>query len=163
MLLGLCTAVLAIPAQDRYIQACTLYLAYIGYVHTPYTGLHTLYVHIPCIQALSGYGQDRPYTGLQTLESKPGSGHVHTGPGQACSGPAYHWRYRDPRTGLDTVANPRTDQWFVSAGGRMRAAAGAHYACACVYRRPHARGRYEGHEVISLPHPLPVSHGYIQW
>ena len=97
MLFSLCTAVLAIPAQDPLIQGC------------------------------------------------------------------YHWRYRDPRTGLDTVANPRTDQWFVSAGGRMRAPAGAHYACACVYMRPHARGRYEGHEVVSLPLPLPSSHGYIQW
>ena len=160
---------------------------YTGPVHRPVYP----YMHIPCIQALSGYGQDRPYTGLQTLERQPGSGHVHTGPervwpgplytglqytlsahapgpvhtgsGYTRSGPAYHWRYRDPRTGLDTVANPRTNQWFVSAGGRMRAAAGAHYACACVYRRPHARGRYEGHEVISLPHPLPLSHGYIQW
>ena len=28
---------------------------------------------------------DRPYTGLQTLERQPGSGYVHTGPGQACS------------------------------------------------------------------------------
>ena len=76
-------------------------------------------------------------------------------------------RYRDPRTALDTVANPRTNQWFVSAGGRMRAAAGAHYACACVYRRPHARGRYEGHEVGSLPlplsHPMGISSGEPSW
>ena len=112
-----------------------------------------------CIQALSGYGQDRPYTGLY-IHSQPMLYGLYT---QALPRPAHHWRYRDPRTGLDTVANPRTNQWFVSAGGRMRAAAGAHYACACVYRRPHARGRYEGHEVISLPHPLPLSHGYIQW
>ena len=65
MLLGLCTAVLAIPAQDRYIQACTLYLAYIGYVHTPYTGLHTLYVHIPRIQGVSlDIGPEQPWPGL---------------------------------------------------------------------------------------------------
>ena len=68
-----------------------------------------------------------------------------------------------PRRILDKPAIPRTIEWFASARGRMRAAAGAHYARARVYRRPHARGRYEGHEVISLPLPLPVSHGYIQW
>ena len=58
-------------------------------------------------------------------------------------------RYRDPRTALDKVANPRTDEWFVSARGRMRAPAGAHYARARVYRRPHARGRYVGANPIS--------------
>ena len=111
------------------------------------------------IRGLSGYG----WTGhipACNIHSQPMLYGLYT---QALPRPAHHWRYRDPRTGLDTVANPRTNQWFVSAGGRMRAAAGAHYACACVYRRPHARGRYEGHEVISLPLPLPVSHGYIQW
>ena len=50
----------------------------------------------------------------------------------------------DPRRILDKPANPRTIEWFVSARGRMRAAAGAHYARARVYRRPHARGRYVG-------------------
>ena len=58
-------------------------------------------------------------------------------------------RYRDPRTALDKVANPRTDEWFASARGRMRAPAGAHYARARVYRRPHARGRYVGANPIS--------------
>ena len=49
-----------------------------------------------------------------------------------------------PRRILDKPAIPRTIEWFVSARGRMRAPAGAHYARARVYMRPHARGRYEG-------------------
>ena len=47
-----------------------------------------------------------------------------------------------PRRILDKPAIPRTIEWFVSARGRMRAPAGAHYARARVYRRPRARARY---------------------
>ena len=39
-------------------------------------------------------------------------------------------------------ANPRTDQWFVSARGRTRAPARAHYARARDNARAHARARY---------------------
>ena len=49
-----------------------------------------------------------------------------------------------PRTILDKPAIPRTIEWFASARGRMRAAAGAHYARARVNMRPHARARYVG-------------------
>ena len=41
-------------------------------------------------------------------------------------------------------ANPRTDQWFVSARGRTRAPARAHYARARDNARAHARGRDVG-------------------
>ena len=94
-----------------YIQVLSGYGQYLIYGPTPcmcihrvqacipyaYTGLYTRAYRL-CIRAcihrvyamqaapwISGYGQDRPYTGLQSLESKPGSGPVHTGPGQACS------------------------------------------------------------------------------
>ena len=55
---------------------------------------------------------------------------------------SHHWRYRDPRRALVNQANPRTGQWFVSARGRTRAPARAHYARARDHVRAHARARH---------------------
>ena len=92
MLFSLCTAVLAIPAQDRYIQACTLYLAYIP-VYRPvhrvcaYTvySLYTRIGRIPLIQATYRY-MHRPVYRLNTGDlGLYTAGRANIGYIQACS------------------------------------------------------------------------------
>ena len=102
------------------------------------TGLYTAMQAIPAIQAIRPrlHTPYIPCTGLCTLYGVYRA--VHRG--------IYRDRPStlDPRRILDKPANPRTNDRFVSARGRMRAPAGAHYARARVYRRPHARARYVG-------------------
>ena len=77
----------------------------------------------------------------------------------------HHWRYRDHhwpsrvlRISLlptieinDFVLSSRIDALFVSARGRMRAPARAHYARARVNARAHARARYVVTEILQPP------------
>ena len=157
MLLLRCRPVLARAAQALY-RLCRLY-RYTGYAGCtgPYTGVQAVY---RVCRLYTGYRPIYRCTGCIPLYPVYGLGCIpRISPVQAYVRymglyrgyrPVYRGVYRDrpstldPRTILDNVANPRTIEWFVSARGRMRAAAGAHYARARVYRRPHARGRYVG-------------------